>query len=210
MRAETVASGGRGTGGFSFIRTASSEVYGDAATVPYHESDPTTPKTNYAVSKLVDERYATAVTDGTATSCTIVRYFNVYGRRQKTDYVVPQFVRRALDDEEVRIHGDGNQTRDFTYIHDGVNCTLKALERGGDGEIYNVGTGTETTINDLARTVVDVVRTGSITNVGNPRPYRVQRRCADISKAERELGYTLEVSLGAGIERTVERIRPPD
>jgi len=174
MRAETVASGGRGTGGFSFTRTASSEVYGDAATVPYHESDPTTPKTNYAVSKLVDERYATAVT------------------------------------EEIRIHGDGNQTRDFTYIHDGVNCTLKVLERGGDGEIYSVGTGTETTINELVRTVVDVVGTGSITNVENPRPYRVQRRCADISKAERELGYTPEVSLGAGIERTVERIRPPD
>jgi len=185
------------------VVASTSEVYGDAPTPPYAEDDLTAPKTNYAMAKLADERFARAYTEARGIDHTVLRYFNVYGPRQdgsEYGYVVPIFVSRALADEPVPVHGSGEQTRDFTHIDDAVDCTVRAMGPAGRNETFNVGTGTETTVRALAETVVDVVGGGEVVTVDQPRPYTVDRRCADVSRAGRLLGYDPETSLRDGIE----------
>ncbi|MFC6726962.1 NAD-dependent epimerase/dehydratase family protein, partial [Halobium palmae] len=163
------------------VVASTSEVYGDAPTPPYAEDDATAPKTNYAVAKLVDERFTRAYAEEHDIDYTIVRYFNVYGPRQDGSdygYVVPIFASKALAGDPVTVHGSGEQTRDFTYIDDAVECTVRAMGPAGRNETFNVGTGTETTVRSLAETVVDVLGGGEVTTVDHPRPYTVERRCA--------------------------------
>lgn len=186
---------------------STSEVYGDLVTPPYTETDDLSPKTNYAVAKVADERYTRALCEESELDYTIVRYFNVYGPQQDASpygYVVPRFVRRAKADEPLTVHGDGEQTRDFTYIDDAIDGTVAALGPEGVGEIYNIGGGTEVTIKRLAETVVDVVGSGTVTHVENPRPYRVERRCAEISKARDHLEYRPTIGIDEGVRRLRE------
>jgi UDP-glucose 4-epimerase len=186
---------------------STSEVYGDAPDPPYAETDPTAPKTNYAVAKLAAERFTTAYAETTDLSCTVVRYFNVYGPRQDSSqygYVVPIFVRSARDGEAIEVHGDGSQTRDFTYIDDAVDCTVAALGPEGRDEVFNVGTGRETSIRTLATTVRDAVDGTSIEYVDHPRPYTIERRCANIDKARRKLSYEPRHSIKQGVKKLAE------
>lgn len=183
---------------------STSEVYGDLLSPPYPETTEASPKTNYAVAKLADERYTAAFCDAAGIDYTIVRYFNVYGSKQDSSpygYVVPMFIARAKADDVVPVYGDGTQTRDFTYIDDAVEATVRALGPDGVSETFNIGTGTETTIRTLAETVVDVVGSGTVEFVENPRPYSITRRGADITKARTTLGYAPQVSLEEGIRR---------
>lgn len=186
---------------------STSEVYGDLVEPPFRENDAMSPKTNYAVAKLADERYLQAFCEDAGIPYTIVRYFNVYGSRQEGSeygYVVPRFVEHAENDEPLPVHGDGAQTRDFTYIDDAVDATVRSLGEAGVDETFNVGTGEEVSIAELARTVVDVVGSGTVEFVEHPRPYRVEYRCADTSKTERLLGYAPSVDLESGIERLTD------
>ena len=188
---------------------STSEVYGDLVTPPYTETDDLSPKTNYAVAKVADERYTRALCEKSEMDYTIVRYFNVYGPRQDGSaygYVVPRFVKRAKAEEPLTVHGDGEQTRDFTYIDDAIDGTVTALNAEGANEIYNIGGGTEVTIRQLAETVVDVVGSGTVTHVENPRPYRVERRCAEISKARNHLDYRPTTGISEGVERLMEEM----
>lgn len=183
---------------------STSEVYGDLAEPPYREDEEVSPKTNYAVAKLADERYTQAFCENAGIDYTIVRYFNVYGPNQESSaygYVVPRFIELARKGATLPVHGDGTQTRDFTYIDDAVRATSRALGTSGAGETFNVGTGVEVSIAELARTVVDVVESGEVSFVEHPRPYRVKRRCADVSKAADLLGYTPRTDLETGIHR---------
>lgn len=188
------------------LYASTSEVYGDAPDVPYSEDAAKAPETNYAVAKHASERFVRAYTKKRDLDHTIVRYFNVYGPRQDSSaygYVIPIFIDRALSGQRLQIHGDGHQTRDFTYIADAVDCTTTALESAGRNETFNVGTGSETKIRTLAETITDVTGVGEAVHVPHPRPYVIERRCADISKAMAELAYDQTVPLADGIERTV-------
>jgi UDP-glucose 4-epimerase len=183
---------------------STSEVYGDAPNPPYSESDEQAPKTNYAVAKLADERFTQAYGEAHDLDYTIVRYFNVYGPRQDSSaygYVVPIFVRAAKSDAVLSVHGDGEQTRDFTYVSDAIDGTVRALEPAGRNEVFNIGSGNELPIGQLAETVIEEVGGGNIEYTAHPRPYRVERRCADVSKAHRLLDYQPDVSLASGIRR---------
>jgi UDP-glucose 4-epimerase len=195
-----------GEAGVDRVLVAStSEVYGDAPEPPYAEDDTLAPKTNYAVSKVTDERFTEAFAEEYGFDYTIVRYFNVYGPRQEATekgYVVPIFLRRAIAGEPIEVHGTGDQTRDFTYIEDAVDCTLRALGDAGRNEMFNVGTGVETSIAALAEEVASVVPDATVEHVEHPRPYVVERRCADVSKASDLLGYDPEFSLREGLEAT--------
>lgn len=198
------------------VVASTSEVYGDVRTPPYAEGDDAAPKTNYAVAKLADERFAQAYASQYDVEYTILRYFNVYGPRQDGSpygYVVPIFVSKALAGEPLTVHGTGEQTRDFTHIRDAVDCTIRAMGPAGRDGIFNVGTGTETSIAALAETVVDVVGAGEVTHAEHPRPYTVERRCADVSNARERLGYEPEIPLREGIQSFLEsnagRTEPP-
>lgn len=186
---------------------STSEVYGDLVEPPYAEDAPLSPKTNYAVAKLADERYTRAFCEEAGIEHTVVRYFNVYGAGQESSeygYVVPRFIELAQADDRLPVHGDGAQTRDFTHISDAVEATVRALGPRGAGETFNVGTGTEVSIASLARTVVDVVGSGEPAFVDHPRPYRIRRRCADISKAAERLDYAPATDLGEGVRRLAD------
>ena len=186
---------------------STSEVYGDVPDVPYHEDDPLAPETNYAVAKLTSERFVRAYTSKHDLDHTIVRYFNAYGPRQDSSaygYVIPIFVDRALSGERIEVHGDGHQTRDFTYISDAVDGTVAALGPDGRNETFNIGTGRETKIRSLAMAVSDAVEEADVVHVEHPRPYVIERRCADVSRAKSALGYEPTTPLAEGIERTIE------
>ena len=188
---------------------STSEVYGDVPEVPYHEDDSTAPETNYAVAKQTSERFARAYSSKHGLDHTIVRYFNVYGPRQVSSsygYVIPIFVDRALSGDVIEVHGDGQQTRDFTYIDDAVEGTIAALGSEGQNETFNIGTGTETMIRRLAITVADTIPDAQVTHVEHPRPYVIKRRCADVSRAAAKLDYEPTTSLREGIENTIEYI----
>ncbi|QLG47417.1 NAD-dependent epimerase/dehydratase family protein [Natrinema halophilum] len=189
--------------------TSTSEVYGDLIDPPYGETDEKSPKTNYAVAKLADERYTKAFCREAGIDYTIVRYFNVYGPRQESSeygYVVPRFITHAQNDERVPVHGDGSQTRDFTYIDDAIDATIQALGPTGVNETFNIGSGTEVSIAELARTVVDTIGSGEIEFVDHPRPYTVDRRCADVSKLDEVLDFEPEIDLESGIKRLAKQI----
>ncbi len=186
---------------------STSEVYGDAPDVPYHEDDLLAPETNYAVAKLTSERFVRAYASSHDLDYTIVRYFNVYGPRQDSSpygYVVPIFIDRALSGERIEVHGHGHQTRDFTFIDDAVACTVAALGPDGRNETFNIGTGRETKIRSLAMAVADAVDGAEVVHVEHPRPYVIEQRCADVSRAESKLGYEPETSIREGIERTID------
>ncbi|WP_245742079.1 NAD-dependent epimerase/dehydratase family protein [Natrinema salaciae] len=189
--------------------TSTSEVYGDLVEPPYEEDDEKSPKTNYAVAKLADERYTKAFCSKSGIDYSIVRYFNVYGPRQESSeygYVVPRFIEHAKNDEPVPVHGDGSQTRDFTYIDDAIEATVRTLGPAGANETFNIGSGTEVSIADLARTVVDTVGSGEVAFVEHPRPYTVDRRCADVSKLNDRLGYVPGIELESGVERLATQL----
>ncbi|WP_049927391.1 NAD-dependent epimerase/dehydratase family protein [Halopiger goleimassiliensis] len=186
---------------------STSEVYGDAPDVPYAEDDVKSPETNYAVAKRASERFVRAYSETHGLDHTILRYFNVYGPRQDSSeygFVIPKFVDRALSGAPIEIHGDGTQTRDFTYIDDAVDCTLAALGPAGRNETFNVGTGSETEIRALANAVADAVGDAETVHVEHPRPYVIERRLADVSKATSKLGYEPEIPLSDGIAATVD------
>lgn len=189
--------------------TSTSEMYGDLSEPPYQEDSPMAPKTNYAVAKAVNERYVRAYCRQADVPYTIVRYFNVYGPDQdgSTDgYVVPKFVRRALSEGTVPVYGSGEQTRDFTYIDDAIDATIRSLGPAGHNETFNVGTGRETSIRELAEIVTETLDSGDIDHVEDPRPYRVERRCADITKARIRLDYEPETLLPDGIQAVAESL----
>jgi UDP-glucose 4-epimerase len=193
---------------------STSEVYGDVPDVPYHEDDPKGPETNYAVAKYASERFVRAYASKHDLDHTIVRYFNAYGPRQDCSaygYVIPIFVNRALAGDVIEIHGDGQQTRDFTYIDDAVDATVASLGPDGRNETFNIGTGNETNIRRLAIAVADAIPDAELTHIEHPRPYVIEQRCADVSKASEKLGHEPSTPMDQGIEKTVdylERNRP--
>ncbi len=193
-----------------FIFGSSSEVYGDSPK-PMKEEGSLSPKSTYAVAKLAGEEYCRAFHQKYGLEYTCLRYFNVYGPRQDERFVIPRFVTNALSDETLAIYGDGKQTRDFTYIDDVVNMTLlAAVEPEASCQTINIGTGTSTSINELAKLILKA--TGS-KNSAKPvyidyddkRPQQIEafHRCAAISRAGALLKLTPEIKLTAGIEQYI-------
>ncbi len=187
------------------IYASSSSVYGDTPTLPKRESMPATPLSPYAVTKLAGEHYCQvfSLVYGLPTVC--LRYFNVYGPNQPLDgeyaAVIPLFIRRALRNEPPEILGDGEQTRDFTYIGDAVSANLVAAESDAAG-VFNVGGGRNVTINHLARLIIDM--TGNRVEAVHvaPRPGDVRDSLADISRIG-AFGYEPRYNLEEGLQATI-------
>ncbi len=198
------------------IYTSSSSIYGSAKTINQQENDQVDPSSPYAVSKLAGENYCRMFSQVYGLKTTILRYFNVYGPKKSTDGgygVVPLFFGRALKDQSPLIHGDGKQTRDFTFIADAVEATMLILRSvTSDFDIFNVGTGVETSVNELALKIIDVcgkagklkprhIRPTLSTEVGN-----VRRRCANIGKINQIVGWKPRYSIDQGLKATRERL----
>jgi len=189
-----------------FIYASSSAVYGEADRLPIDERCPTSPISPYAVSKLSAEYYCKVFFQNYRLDTLCLRYFNVYGPRQAGDSysgVITQFINRLKHRKSPIIYGDGKQTRDFVYINDVVEANMLALKcRHCSGEVINVGTGKFTTINELAGMLIESFGQTRVRLVYKAaREGDIRDSHADISKAERILGYKPKTTLKEGIRK---------
>ena len=183
------------------VFAGSSSVYGDAAELPKREDMPARPLSPYALQKLVGEQYLALFTSLYALDTVSTRYFNVFGPRQdpSSPYsgVISLFVRAALDGVAPTIHGDGGQTRDFTYVANTVDGVLRAaVAPGVAGEVINVATNGRVSLNQLWNEVQRLLGTSLTPVYGPPRAGDVRDSQAAIDKASRLLGYQPIVAFG--------------
>ncbi|MFQ5509918.1 MAG: SDR family oxidoreductase [Leptospirillia bacterium] len=201
------------------VYAASSSTYGDHPGLPKVEERIGRPLSPYAVTKYVNELYAQVFGDRYELSTVGLRYFNVFGRRQDPDSsyaaVIPKFVSALLGGTAPTIHGDGEQSRDFTYIDNVVQANLLAAIAPDtvSGGVYNVACGGRTTLNDLFSMIRDLLgrydeRILAIDPIhGPPRPGDVRHSLADIRKIEKELGYHVMYGVSEGLERAINWYR---
>jgi UDP-glucose 4-epimerase len=194
------------------VFASSSSVYGDDEHLPKKEGQEGNPLSPYAVTKLAGEKYCQVFNDiyGLPTVC--LRYFNVFGPRQDrfSQYaaVIPNFITRLLSDKPPIVHGDGEQSRDFTHVANVVEGNLKAaLAADVSGQVLNVGNGVRTTVNGLAQTISALIEKNIEPQHEDERPGDVRHSFADISKAETLLDYVPRVSLEDGLLSTIEWFR---
>jgi UDP-glucose 4-epimerase len=197
-----------------FLFAGSSSVYGENEALPKKEDMPTLPLSPYAISKLDGETYCRVFARLYGLDTVTLRYFNVFGPRQnpRSQYaaVIPLFIDRMLKNEPPLVDGDGEQSRDFTYVDNVIEANILAARAPGEkvrGRLFNVACGTRHTLNDLVAILRRAFGTGIAAQHRSPRPGDVRHSQADISLAQACLGYTPVVSFEEGLKRTVDYYR---
>jgi len=185
------------------VVASSAAIYGTPTEVPLTEAEPTTPASPYGIQKLTLDHYTRVYHEQYGMDTIALRYFNVYGPGQTAgDYsgVISIFADQAASGDPITVEGDGSQTRDFIHIDDIVRANIAAATTENIGKAYNIGTGHEITIKELAETIHEVSGSKSeITHV-EPRANEIPRSCADISKANEELGFEPQTELSEGLK----------
>ena len=198
----------RGSGVRRVIYTSSASVYGNPRYLPINEDDATNMLSPYAVSKYTGENYCRAFFESYSVPVSVVRYSNVYGPMQRPENpycgVVAKFFESAMSDRSPVIHGDGEQTRDYTYIADAVEATLlAAVSPRAEGQVYNVGTGRETSVNALAGMITSICERKLPPQHFDRRDIdNIRRRVLNIEKGRRELRWVPEFTLEKGLRET--------
>ena len=191
------------------IFSSSSEVYGEPVSVPIKETDNAIPITTYGTSKFVAEEYIKAYSKNYGIQYTIFRLFNVYGLMQATDWVLPEFVDRAISNQPIIVHNDGSQIRAFCYVSDVAAAFQTALETA-NGEIINIGNNNEPiSIKELAEKIIYLTNSKSeikFVSFGESKRNRteIMKRIPDIEKAKKILNYSPKISLDEGIQKVVK------
>jgi len=184
------------------INASSSSVYGKVSYLPFDEEHPNVPVSPYGASKLVAEHYCRVFSELHDLETVSLRYFSVFGPRLRPDLAINIFTGKALNNEPIEIFGDGEKTRDFTFIDNIIDANLRAMERGSG--VYNIGGGERVSINGLAERIVEIVGSESGIFYSESVKGDAEHTWSDVSKARRELGYKPEVGLDEGLERYVE------
>ena len=195
------------------VFSSSTSVYGSTRQLPTTEDSPSDPISPYGVAKLAAERYCISFSRVYQPfESVVLRYFNVFGERQSpfSQYaaVVPRFVTAIAAGKQIEIHGDGEQSRDFTYVGNVVDATIRAGGAdGASGEIFNVAAGSPASVNKIADTIGEILdkpveRTHLPSRAGD-----IRDSWADLTKSGRVLGYAPQVGLEDGLRRTVEFLR---
>jgi nucleoside-diphosphate-sugar epimerase len=195
-----------------FVLASSSSVYGSSQRLPKRETMTSKPLSPYAITKLTGEKYCQIFFNlyGLETVC--LRYFNVFGPRQDPDSqyaaVIPKFILAMLNQCPPTIYGDGEQSRDFTYVSNAVQANILACTSGETaGQVVNIACGERYTVNTLFAKLKDLIGVPLSAQHSHPRPGDIRHSLADISKAKRLLGYRPETSFEEGLEKTVAWFR---
>ena len=190
-----------------FILISSSEVYGTAESDPMDEEHPLNPRSPYAATKAGADRLAYSYWVTYDLPVTIVRPFNNYGPRQHPEKVVPRFITQALRDEPLTIHGNGRASRDWLYVDDtaeAIEAVIAARVDDIAGEVFNVATGVDISVTDIADAVLDLLgKPDDLRQFVDERPGQVDRHIGSTDKAEDVLGWTARTTFEQGLERTV-------
>ena len=188
------------------INASSSSVYGEVQYLPFNEAHPKMPVSPYGVSKLAAEHYCRVFSEVYGLNITSLRLFTVYGPRMRPDLAISIFTSKALKNETIEIFGDGNKTRDYTYVDDVVKANLLAIGKG-NREIYNIGSGAKISINELAQKILKITASKSKVIHVESQKGDVSHTWANIDKAEKELGWKPKVNFDRGLMMYLEEIR---
>lgn len=191
------------------VYASSSSVYGDSEELPKHERMLPLPKSPYGVSKLAAEWYCRVFSEVYGMPTVSLRYFNVYGPRQDPDSpyaaVIPVFIKSLIDRTPPTIYGDGEQSRDFTYVDSVVSANLRACDSTAEGaHVYNVACGDRYTLNAVFSKLQEITGARIAALNGPPRPGDVRHSQAAIEEIRNDLGYHVEVGLDEGLKRTAQ------
>jgi len=193
------------------VVASSSAIYGATKELPKVETMVECPESPYALSKYYTEKLALQFSELYDIDTVALRYFNIFGPKQDPDgeyaAVIPKFIDLMLDDERPVIYGDGEQSRDFTYIKNVIKANVLAAEGDVTGEAFNVGTGGRVTVNQLVGRINDQLGTAIEPIYADTRPGDVRHSYADISKIGELLDYEPIVTFDDGLERTIEALR---
>ena len=194
-----------------FVYAASSSAYGDTEVLPKSEEMPANPLSPYALQKWVGERYCKLYHELYGLETVSLRYFNVFGPGQDpySEYsaVIPKFTTKLLAKEPITVYGDGEQSRDFTYIDNVIQANLLALRApNAPGEVCNIGCGQRVSLNQLIQILEELLEVRAQVTYASAKPGDVRHSLADITKATRVLGYVPKIDIEEGLRRTVEAL----
>lgn len=187
-----------------FIYASSSSIYGDSERLPISEESLPRPISPYGVTKLAGEHLCLLYERGYGVPAIVLRYFTVYGPRQRPDMAFYRFIRAALEGKEIPIYGDGEQTRDFTFVDDAVEGTLRGAWLGEPGQVFNIGGGAPVRLNSVLQELEEMLGIPIRVRYRKTETGDVLHTFADIRRAQRQLGYIPQVSLREGLARQVE------
>lgn len=190
------------------VYASSSSIYGNAATMPTPETLCPQPVSPYGITKLAGERLCWLYQQNFGVPTTALRYFTVYGPRHRPDMAFHKFFKAAIDDDAISIYGDGQQTRDYTYVSDVVAANLAAGKvPEAIGEVFNIGGGSRVTLMELLKIMEEVMGQEIRKDYVEKAKGDARHTSADISKAQKILGYSPQVSLAEGLTREWEWIK---
>ena len=189
------------------VFASSSSVYGDTPVLPKIESMTPHPLSPYGITKLTGEHYCRVFSELYGLKTVALRYFNVFGPRQdpKSEYsaVIPKFITKILHHESPVIYGDGEQTRDFSYVKDVVQANIRAMEGDAQG-VFNIAYNQQISLNNLASLIMEITGITVPVIYDAPRPGDIRDSRADIRNAEEHLGYKPKYSVKTGLEETIQ------
>ena len=194
------------------VYAASSSAYGDTEVLPKTETMPPNPLSPYALQKFVGERYCRLYNDLYGLETVILRYFNVFGPNQDphSEYsaVIPKFISALLASQPISVYGDGEQSRDFTYVENAVEANLLAMQAdNAPGRVFNIGCGERISLKTLIKFLERLMGVNAMINFIDPKPGDVRHSLADITLVHRILGYSPKVMVEEGLRRTVEAMK---
>ena len=181
------------------VYASSSSIYGDSDDIPLREESLPRPVSPYGVTKLAGEHLCRLYSVDHGMPSVSLRYFTVYGPRQRPDMAFHKFIRAMIEGTTIEIYGDGKQTRDFTYVIDAVEANVRAMTRGTPGEAYNIGGGSRTSVIAVLDLLEEIGGKGIRRAFKDVQKGDVKHTLADTTRSKRELGYMRRVSLKEGL-----------
>jgi nucleoside-diphosphate-sugar epimerase len=191
-----------------FVFASSSSIYGDAERMPTDESDSPRPVSPYGVTKLAGEHLCHLYFSRFDLPAVLLRYFTVFGPRQRPDMAFSRFIQAATEDREIEVFGDGLQSRDFTFVDDAVGATIAAADTGRPGEIYNIAGGAQATVLEVIEILGELLGRRVPVRHLPPVPGDARHTGADIEKARGDLSYAPRIGLREGLSQQIAARTP--